>query len=99
MTVPGWPCSPTCQPRPNKACRFVASSWFAVYGPNGMAAETQVRISAAIQQVVASEAFRKRAEEQGAKALFLNAADLARLDAADRAMWGRTIKVANIKAD
>ena len=78
---------------------LVASSWFAVYGPNGIAAETQARISAAIQQVVASEAFRKRAEEQGAKALFLNAADLARLDAADRAMWGRTIKVANIKAD
>ena len=78
---------------------LVASSWFVVYGPNGMPVETQARISTAIQQVVASEAFEKRAEEQSAKAPFLNAAELTRLDATDRAMWGRTIKVANIKAD
>ncbi|MFM9900321.1 MAG: Bug family tripartite tricarboxylate transporter substrate binding protein [Polaromonas sp.] len=78
---------------------LVASSWFAVYGPSGMPTETQARISAAIQQVVASEAFKKRAEEQGAKAVFLGSSELARLDAADRAMWGRIIKVANIKAD
>ena len=78
---------------------LVASSWFAVYGPNGMPAETQARISAAIKQVVESEAFKKRAEEQGAKAVFLGNIELARLDAADRVMWGRTIKVANIKAD
>ena len=78
---------------------LVASSWFAVYGPNGMPTETQARISAAIKQVVESEAFKKRAEEQGAKALFLGSSELAKLDAADRMMWGRTIQVANIKAD
>ena len=78
---------------------LVASSWFAVDGPNGMPNETQARISAAIKQVVESEAFKKQAEEQGAKALFLGSSELAKLDAADRVMWGRTIQVANIKAD
>ena len=78
---------------------LIASSWFAVYGPNGMPTETQARMSAAIKQVVESEAFKKRAEEQGAKALFLGSIELARLDASDRAMWGRAIKVAHIKAD
>ena len=78
---------------------LVASSWFAVYGPNGMPAETLSRLSSAIKQVVESETFKKRAEEQGAKALFLAGPALAKLDTSDRAMWGRTIKVANIKAD
>ncbi len=78
---------------------LVASSWFAVYGPNGMPAETQARITAAVKQVVESEPFRKRAEELGAKAVFLNSAELTKLETAERAMWDRTIKVSGIKAD
>lgn len=78
---------------------LVASSWFALYGPNTMPADTQARLSAAVKQVVQSESFRKRADEQGAKALFLSGADLAKLGNADRVMWGRIVKVAGIKAD
>ena len=52
---------------------LVASSWFAVFGPNGMPTDTLTRISSVIKQVVESDNFRKRAEEQGAKALFLRA--------------------------
>ncbi|SFC16630.1 Tripartite-type tricarboxylate transporter, receptor component TctC [Polaromonas sp. OV174] len=78
---------------------LVASSWFAVYGPNGMPNDTQSRISAAIKQVVESDNFRKRAEEQGAKALFLSGPELAKLSADERAMWGRIIKLSGIKAD
>lgn len=78
---------------------LVASSWFAVYGQNGMPNETQARISAAIRQVVESEPFKKRAEEQGAKAVFLGGTELAKLGTDERAMWGRIIKVSGIKAD
>lgn len=78
---------------------LVASSWFALYGPNGMPAGTQARITAAVQQVVASEVFKKRAEEQGAKAVYVDPAELARLEANDRSMWKRVIRLANIKAD
>jgi tripartite-type tricarboxylate transporter receptor subunit TctC len=78
---------------------LVASSWFAVYGPNGIPQETSARISAAIKQVVESDTFRKRAEEQGAKAVFLDSAELAKLGSTERDMWGRIVKVSGIKAD
>lgn len=90
---------PDIQTATEQGVPLVASSWFAVYGPNGMPADTLARITAAIKQVVESEAFKKRAEEQGAKALFLGSADLAKLAESDRAMWGRIVRVSNIKAD
>ncbi|MES2944817.1 MAG: tripartite tricarboxylate transporter substrate binding protein [Pseudomonadota bacterium] len=90
---------PDVQTATEQGVPLVASSWFAVYGPNGMPAETLARITAAIKQVVESEAFKKRAEEQGAKALFLGSADLAKLAESDRNMWGRIVRVSNIKAD
>jgi tripartite-type tricarboxylate transporter receptor subunit TctC len=64
-----------------------------------MPSDTLTRISSAIKQVVESDNFRKRAEEQGAKALFLGGTDLAKLASAERATCGRIVKVAGIKAD
>ncbi len=77
----------------------VASSWFAVYGPTGLSADLQNRLSLAIRQVVESDNFRKRAEEQGAKAIAMNGAELDALGSNERKMWGRIVKLANIKAD
>lgn len=78
---------------------LVASSWFAVYGPTGLSADLQGRLSLAIKQVVESENFKKRAEEQGAKAVVMSGAELATLGDNERKMWGRIVKLANIKAD
>jgi tripartite-type tricarboxylate transporter receptor subunit TctC len=78
---------------------LVASSWFALYGPSAMSSDAVERISAAVKQVVESDAFRKRAEEQGAKALFLGAPELTKLGANEREMWGRIIKRSRITAD
>ncbi|MDO8718590.1 MAG: tripartite tricarboxylate transporter substrate binding protein [Polaromonas sp.] len=78
---------------------LVASSWFALYGPSAMSSDAVDRISAAVKQVVESDAFRKRAEEQGAKALFLGAPELTKLGANEREMWGRIIKRSRITAD
>ncbi|WP_457281266.1 Bug family tripartite tricarboxylate transporter substrate binding protein [Polaromonas sp. P5_D5] len=78
---------------------LVASSWFAVYGPTGLSADLQGRLSLAIKQVVESEGFRKRAEEQGAKAVVMSGAELATLGDNERKMWDRIVKLANIKAD
>lgn len=78
---------------------LVASSWFAVYGPTGLSADLQGRLSLAIKQVVESENFKKRAEEQGAKAVVMSGAELAALGDSERKMWGRIVKLANIKAD
>ena len=78
---------------------LVASSWFAVYGPTGMPADLQGKLSLAIRQVVESDNFKKRAEEQGAKAIVMSGAELGTLGDNERKMWGRIVKLANIKAD
>lgn len=76
-----------------------ASSWFAVYGPSAMPADVQNRLSAAVRQVVESAEFRKRAEEQGAKAIAMTPAELEALGRKERAQWERVVKAADIKAD
>ena len=78
---------------------LVASSWFAVYGPTRLSADLQARLSLAIKQVVESENFKKRAEEQGAKAIVMNGTELAAHADNERKMWGRIVKLAKIKAD
>ena len=78
---------------------LVASSWFAVYGPASLPDDLQNRLSLAIRQVVESDNFRKRAEDQGAKAVAMNGPELAALGTHERKMWGRIVKLANIKAD
>ena len=78
---------------------LVASSWFAVYGPAALPAELQQKLSAAVASVVQSQTFRERAEEQGAKAVAMNPKELAELGAAERKMWDRIVKAANIKSD
>jgi tripartite-type tricarboxylate transporter receptor subunit TctC len=78
---------------------LVASSWFAVYGPAGLPADLQTRLSAAVRQVVETPEFRRRAEEQGAKAVAMTPAELDALGKNERATWERIIRVAQIKAD
>lgn len=78
---------------------LVASSWFAVYGPAGISADVQNKLSAAVKQVVETAEFKRRAEEQGAKAIAMTPAELAALGTKERAMWERVVRVAQIKAD
>lgn len=78
---------------------LVASSWFAVYGPAGLPADAQQKLSGVIAKVVQSEQFRKLAEDQGAKAVAMDPAQLAALGSNERSMWGRVVKLANIRAD
>jgi tripartite-type tricarboxylate transporter receptor subunit TctC len=78
---------------------LVASSWFAVYGPSSMSADLQNRLSQAVRQVVETENFRKRAEEQGAKAIAMSSTELAALGDNERKMWARIVRLANIRAD
>ncbi|HET8748535.1 MAG TPA: tripartite tricarboxylate transporter substrate binding protein [Ramlibacter sp.] len=78
---------------------LVASSWFAVYGPASLPADLQDRLSAAVRQVVETAEFKRKAEEQGAKAIPMTPAELAALGTKERATWERIVKLANIKAD
>ncbi|MEP6790129.1 MAG: tripartite tricarboxylate transporter substrate-binding protein, partial [Ramlibacter sp.] len=78
---------------------LVASSWFAVYGPTGLSTDLQGKLAGAIRQVVESADFRRRAEDQGAKAVAMSPAELAALGEKERNMWHRIVRAANIKAD
>jgi tripartite-type tricarboxylate transporter receptor subunit TctC len=82
-----------------KGVPLVASSWFAVYGPSSLSTDLQGRLSSAVRQVVLSPEFKRRAEEQGAKAVAMTPAELAKLGTDERATWDRIVKVAHIKAD
>lgn len=94
--LPALPAVPTAT---ESGVPLAASSWFAVYGPASLPDELQNRLSQAIRQVVESDSFRKRAEDQGAKAVAMNGPELARLAASERKMWERIVKVASIQAD
>ena len=78
---------------------LIASSWFAVYGPNSLQEDALAKLNIAIKQVVESEPFKKRAEEQGAKAVYLNSPELGKLASTERDMWARIVQVSGIKAD
>jgi tripartite-type tricarboxylate transporter receptor subunit TctC len=94
--LPALPDVPTAS---EKGVPLVASSWFAVYGPSSLPADLQGRLSSAVRQVVQSTEFKRRAEEQGAKAVAMTPTELAKLGADERATWDRIVKVAHIKAD
>ena len=78
---------------------LVASSWFAVYGPSALPADLQNKLSAAVRQVVETPEFKRRADEQGAKAIAMTPAELAALGTKEREMWERVVRLAQIKAD
>ena len=94
--LPALPDVPTAS---EKGVPLVASSWFAVYGPSSLSPDLQGRLSSAVRQVVQSPEFKRRAEEQGAKAVAMTPAELTKLGADERATWDRIVKVAHIKAD
>ena len=52
-----------------------------------------------MRQVVETPEFKRRADEQGAKAIAMTPAELADLGTKERAMWERIVRVAQIKAD
>ncbi|MDB5868953.1 MAG: hypothetical protein JWP96_1285 [Polaromonas sp.] len=96
MRLPALPAVPTAT---ETGVPLVASSWFAVYGPASLPDELQNRLSQAVRQVVESDNFKKRAEDQGAKAVAMNGLELAALGASERKLWERIVRVAGIKAD
>ena len=60
-----------------------------MYGPASLPTSCKNRLSQAIAQVVESENFKKRAEDQGAKAIAMNSDELGKLGAKERSMWNR----------
>jgi tripartite-type tricarboxylate transporter receptor subunit TctC len=76
-----------------------ASSWFAVYAPAGTPKAIVDKLSGEIAKIMQTEEFKRKAEEQGAYAVYMNPQQLGDFTRAELATWGRTVKAANIRAD
>jgi tripartite-type tricarboxylate transporter receptor subunit TctC len=78
---------------------YEVESWFAVFAPAGTPAPVVTRLSAEIKTIVESEAYRKKMDEQGAFAAYMDSAALAKFVDKELATWASVIKTAGIKAD
>ena len=75
------------------------SSWFALYAPAGTPKPIIDKLTTEIAKIMQTDAFKRKAEEQGATADYMNPQQLADFTRAELARWGQVVKTANIKAD
>ena len=76
-----------------------ATSWFAVYAPAKTPRPLVDKLSAEIAKVVATPAFRQKAQEQGATADYQTPAQLDARVKKETADWTEVVKAAHIEAD
>ncbi|MFS8975562.1 tripartite tricarboxylate transporter substrate binding protein [Cupriavidus necator] len=75
------------------------SSWFAMYAPAGTPKAVIDKLTGEIDKIMRTEAFRKKAEELGAEAKYMNPQQLAQYQKAELERWAKVIKSANIHAE
>lgn len=78
---------------------FQVESWFGVLAPAGTPPEIVNHVSAEIKKIVESEAFRKKAVEQGAESTYMNPAEFTAFIKTELVKWDKVIKAANISLD
>lgn len=75
------------------------SSWFALFTHANAPRAAIDRVSLEVQKIMATPEFQKKAMEQGAQPIYMNADALTRYTRAEFDKWGKVIKSAGIKAD
>ena len=78
---------------------YEVESWFAVFAPAGTPAPVVARLSNEIKTIVESEAYRRKMDEQGAFATYMDSPTLAKFVDKELATWAGVVKSAGIKAD
>jgi tripartite-type tricarboxylate transporter receptor subunit TctC len=78
---------------------YEVESWFAVFAPAGTPPAVVARLSAEIKTVVESAVFRKKMDDQGAFAVYMDSPTLARFVDTELGAWAKVIRSANIKPD
>jgi tripartite-type tricarboxylate transporter receptor subunit TctC len=78
---------------------YEVESWFAVFAPAKTPPEVVNKLSAEIKKIVEGEAFRKKVDEQGAFATYMDPAALGKFVDQELATWSKVIKAADIKPD
>jgi len=78
---------------------YEVESWFAVFAPARTPPEVVNKLSAEIRKIVESESFRKKVDEQGAFAVYMDPAALGKFVDQELASWSKVIKAADIKPE
>lgn len=78
---------------------YAADSWYGLLAPAGTPATVIARLNAAAKKAVQSEAFRKRADQEGLSVSGGSPDEFGRYVKAENQRWSRVIKEANITAD
>jgi tripartite-type tricarboxylate transporter receptor subunit TctC len=76
-----------------------ATSWFAVFAPKATPQPVVDRLAADLKKVVEEPAFRKKAEEQGAAADYMNPQQLGAMVRTEYANWAQVVKSSRIEAE
>lgn len=76
-----------------------ATSWFALFAPAAMPKPVLERLAADMRKVVDDAAFKKKAQEQGAAAVYLGPQQLGDMVKTDWDSWGKLVKASKIEAE
>ncbi len=78
---------------------YEVESWFAVFAPAGTPPEIVAKLSGEIRKIVESADFKKKAEEQGAFAVYMDSKTLGAYVQKELDYWGNVIKTAGITGE
>jgi tripartite-type tricarboxylate transporter receptor subunit TctC len=78
---------------------YEVESWFAVFAPAGTPPPVVERLSAEIKTIVGSDSYRKKMDDQGAFAAYMDSKALGSFVQSELELWSRVIKTGNIKPD
>jgi tripartite-type tricarboxylate transporter receptor subunit TctC len=78
---------------------YEIESWFAVFAPAGTPAPIVARLSAEIKAIVESETYKKKMNDQGAFAAYMDSKALGGFVDSELKLWADVIKAKGIKAD
>jgi tripartite-type tricarboxylate transporter receptor subunit TctC len=78
---------------------YEVESWFAVFAPAKTPPDVVAKLTAEIRKIVESDAFRKKVDDQGAFATYMDPVTLGKFVDQELGVWARVIKAADIRAE
>jgi tripartite-type tricarboxylate transporter receptor subunit TctC len=79
--------------------KLEVSSWFALYAPTGTPKPIIDKLTSEIKKIMQTAEFKKKAEEQGAYAVYMNPQELADHTSKELQTWGKFVKDAKITGE